>query len=162
MVTVFSDLPSSVVTRQDRPSVAAVTPASAEKPTLETPTHAVTGVGEIITPSSERRDVDAETRRDAKSPDNAQVPEEEAAETKNSDGPKDPDPVFSRRFESDFVYDQGYHRTFTDLTLTTRDEVTLRIPSENYVRRLNETVESMTGRSDEPNTPKGDGVDVDA
>lgn len=165
MVTVNADFSNGgMAARYERPTAPSVaTPASADRPTLEAPNQAVTAAGETWNADPRRRELDVRQRRGENAPN--QGNEAEAAAVDSNNAASEPAaPVFHRRFDKNVAYDEEFKRTFTDITLTSdvaasQEGLSIRIPSENLVKRLNAVVATMT--SAEGPLAGEEGVDLD-
>jgi hypothetical protein len=144
------------VARQDRTTVTSPhTPPSAQKLTVEAPAQAITGISEALTASNR------ENRRNFDSHSPKKVSEESSTEKPGKSDDGDGGKVFQRQFDKTISFDPELQHTFTDIKLASNEEVSIRIPTENFVKRLNETVETLNEHKKEGQREGDDGVNVD-
>lgn len=164
MVTVSNDFSVSALMRYDRTASAPPSAgALADQPSLEAPSKAVTGVGDAFLAHTHRDDAEANTKQEDRPGDKKATADVATAgsEASNEVAPGQAQDVFNDQIEKTVSYDYELRRTFTDITLSSDGNVTLRIPSENFAKRLNDAVETMTIRAWEDAHRPDKGIDLD-
>lgn len=155
----------SIAVRYDRAAAASpLAPPSASAANLEAPAQAVTSSGEALASDTKRRDAGfARSRPENNAPgvEPSKENDEQAVGGADDGGPQS----FSPRFDKTVTYDQEFGRTFTEIKSTSDDNalkegVSIRIPSENLVKRLSEAVATMTHTSSTPADDDGVNLDV--